>query len=112
MKGSPTFSKDAAGNFVFLATKGDASGDTDDVCRLCFDWCTEHSACSNRYHVLQGYYLSEYSPEGYKQIKYPVAVPICDKCYDNTRVVDWGDKHPFIILGKMFLMECINRVND
>jgi hypothetical protein len=86
----------------------------DDVCRICFDWCTDHSSCSNRYHQLQGEWVD--TPLGGVGAvgDAPDVVPICDNCYERLDQCYYDPAHgPVIdIHGHKFDVDCDYRMND
>jgi hypothetical protein len=96
--------------FAFAPTKLLPSGDTDEICRICFEWCVANSICVNRYMDLQGKWLTR-NPETLPTAEQdPVdIVPICDGCYNKHRVETLDE---IDILGQKFAIHCQNRVND
>ncbi len=106
--------------YAFPPTKRDKHGDTDDVCRWCFRWCTEKSSCSNRYFYVQGDYTGM-RPEVFASEHTPTedadSVPICDDCCKKFNLDEYqceGKYHKdhIVILGCPFKVDCLSRVND
>lgn len=111
--------------FEFPATRDLGNGDWDEVCRVCFEWCTENSCCNIRYNTVQGRYVGSRHPEmGQRPVVTDTSdpsdtvdtFPICDRCYEETRVNDYqggplGDYY-FSVLGCDFDVDCDFRMND
>lgn len=97
----------------FPPTKEFESGDTDDICRLCGNWCTSNATCSNRYFILQGSW-SDTHPTNDTRVEPGeggvATVPVCDKCV-KARGID-HDTSAITILGHKFLIDMPFRMND
>ena len=110
-------------NILFPDTIVHDDGETDDVCRFCFEWCTTRGS---RYHLIQGDFVGT-APLSYErdnlEYDYPDTVPICDGCYKSLDLPKYvpkmdglatGDKDtPLMrVLGCYFRVETLIRTND